>query len=659
MAGTTQLINVDNTGALISPDGAILGNGNWLLQGSGTFLAADQYGTTTNAISSDGTKVFFESPPTFPGGSGSAEGVGPAHLYMRNLSAKTTTPLDDPTNNSATGAQYEGAAENGSRVYFTSDEGLSGSNTNKELYEFNTNTMTLIPVTAGDAGTDSVVGVTAISNDGTHVYFVATGVLASNSGAQGQTATEGKPNFYVFNAVLDQTTFIATLDSADVSSPQAVGGVALAAEPDLSRPAIPTPDGNVLAFDSSTNLTQQNPAGPATTLAQDASSGDTTIVVTDPTGLVAGRTIELSSAVGSDTEAITSISGSTVHIKPALVFSYSAGQAVTQTAPFEIYRYTTAGNSITCVSCPRAGVTPTGNANFGAAGGGSYRPAQTGVPMSTDGSKIFFDTPDPLAAGDTNTGVFSNGLFGATAQSQDVYEWENGNVSLISDGRSATGAVLGGTTDSGNDVFLTTTAQLVSQDTDGFDDIYDARVGGGFPPPPPGSGSCQSADSCHSGVTPTVFFSVPGSSTLIAPPTITPKFTVKAISAKQRKAFAKTGKVTLTVRVDAGGTVTAGAFRKRNSALLRMSTASKTLSSPNGGTAKLTLKLNAAGRKALAKQHKLAVRIEVSFSESPVLNIASMTLTKPKPKKPAKHKRRATHAGRSHAVIHNTSGRGA
>lgn len=445
-----------------------------------------------------------------------------------------------------------------------------------------------------------------------------------------------------------------------MSSPQSVGGVALAAEPDLSRPAIPTPDGNVLAFDSSSNLTQQNPAGPTTTLAQDASSGDTTLVVTDPTGLVAGRTIELSSAVGSDTEAITSISGSTVHVKPALVFSYSAGQAVTQTAPFEIYRYTTAGNSITCVSCPPAGVAPTGNANFGAAGGGSYRPAQTGVPMSTDGSKIFFDTPDPLVAGDVNTGVFANGLFGATAQSQDVYEWENGQVSLISDGRSAAGAILGGTTDSGNDVFFTTTAQLVAQDTDGFDDIYDARVGGGFPPPAPGSGACPSADSCHPAVAATAFFPVPASSTLIAPPSITPTFTVNPISAKQRKSFARTGKLTVTVHLSAGGTVTAGAFRKQNSDLLRMSTASKTLSSATGGTAKLTLKLGAAARKALSKQHRLAVRIEVSFSESPIVNIASMTLTKAKPKKKTtKHKRQATRAGRAGAVIGNQTRRGA
>ena len=64
--GTTTLINVDNSGALISPFGAIAGNGNFLNEPS---LPANDQGTTTNSISSDGTKVFFESPPTCPGGS--------------------------------------------------------------------------------------------------------------------------------------------------------------------------------------------------------------------------------------------------------------------------------------------------------------------------------------------------------------------------------------------------------------------------------------------------------------------------------------------------------------------------------------------------------------------------------------------------------------
>jgi hypothetical protein len=636
--------------ALISPDGAILGDGNFLAQ---SFLAANIFGSTTNAISSDGSKLFFESPPSFPGGSGSAEGVGSPHLYMRNVATNTTTPLDDPSSTSQ--AIYEGAAQNGSLVFFSSNEGLAGdANTDNELYEFNTTgaaigpapAMSAIPISAGNAGDadGNVIGISAISNDGSHVWFIATGVLATNTGARGTTATDGADNFYVFNATNGQTTFIATLDSHD----EAV----LAAEPDTARSAIPTPDGGVLAFDSLSNLTGQNPSGPSPTLAADANPGDTTITVSSAAGLVVGRRIEIPSLGVADRSTILSISGTTVHLGAPLQSGHSAGDTVNQLAPFEIYRYSTTSNTLTCVSCTPAGVTATGPASMGSAGGGSYQPAGTSVPMSSNGSKIFFATPDPLVPADVNTGAFANGLFGATTFTQDVYEWENGRVSLISDGRTATGSSLGGTTPSGNDVFFTTLGQLVPQDTDGYDDIYDARVGGGFPAPPPSGGGCQSPDSCRPAVAPTVFFPTPSSSTLVAPPTKQPTFRVNSISAKQRKGFASTGKLTLTVHASAGGKLTARAYGKLAGGLLRMSSATATLRSVNGGKATLKLKLNAAARKALDKQHKLAVRIEVSYSQSGEVNVAALTLTKKK----AKHAARR-HKGKGAAIHHGAQER--
>jgi hypothetical protein len=565
---------------------------------------------------------------------------------MRDTSSNTTTPIDNPRSSGQ--AIYEGAAQDGSKVFFTSDEGLGGnSNTDNEVYEFNTATKTVTPVSGGNDGTadGNAIGVAAISNDGSHVYFTAN---ADNLDPNA-TGSANAPNLYVFdtNAPLaSATTFIATLDEGDVSScPLGCGAGAraagLAAEPDIARPAIPTPNGTVLVFDSIANLTGHNPSGPTTTLAADASPGASTITVADATGLVVARPVVLPGAGGSETDAIQSVSGNSVTLSRPLQFSHSSGDQVVQLAAGELYRYSTANNSLTCISCTPAGVTATGPASFGASGGGSYEPPGTGVNMSSDGSRIFFDSPDPLVAGDVNTGSFANGLFGGTTLSEDVYEWENGTVSLISDGRSATGAVLGGTTLTGNDVFFTTLATLVPQDTDGFDDIYDARVGGGFPAPAgSGAGSCQTGDSCHSGAGPTAFFPIPASSTLIAPPTISPQFSVNSISAKQRQAFAKNGKVTITVHANAPGKITANAYGKLASGLVRMSSASHSLSGAKGGTAKLTLTLNRAGRKALAKNHKLPVRIEVSFSQSGEVDVATMTLTSKKTQHRAKHKRR-------------------
>ena len=95
----------------------------------------------------------------------------------------------------------------------------------------------------------------------------------------------------------------------------------------------------------------------------------------------------------------------------------------------------------------------------------------------SDSGQVFFDTPDKLLPTDTN------------GQS-DVYEYENGQLRLISTGHSVDPSFFLDASPSGSDVFLGTSQQLVPQDTDGAMDVYDARVGGGFPTsaPPP---SCQ------------------------------------------------------------------------------------------------------------------------------------------------------------------------
>ena len=84
---------------------AILGNGTTLTTGAppvSEYVPADVDGTTTHAISSDGSKVFFESPPPDAG-----ETVG---LYMRE---------GNGTVKIAGSAQYEGASADGSLVFFT------------------------------------------------------------------------------------------------------------------------------------------------------------------------------------------------------------------------------------------------------------------------------------------------------------------------------------------------------------------------------------------------------------------------------------------------------------------------------------------------------------------------------------------------------------
>ena len=104
-----------------------------------------------------------------------------------------------------------------------------------------------------------------------------------------------------------------------------------------------------------------------------------------------------------------------------------------------------------------------------------------------DGGRVFFQTSEALVPADTNGQL-------------DVYEYEGGQVSLISSGTSSFESNLEGASESGDDVFFRSDQALVPQDTqEGQIVIYDARVAGGFAelPSPP---ACTTADACRTAV---------------------------------------------------------------------------------------------------------------------------------------------------------------
>ncbi len=158
----------------------------------------------------------------------------------------------------------------------------------------------------------------------------------------------------------------------------------------------------------------------------------------------------------------------------------------------QLYRYQVATGSLSCLSCPPAGIAPSGSVDV------SYDNAEAGkpngsndIPMTTldtrvvsaDGDRVFFDTPDPLVPQDTNG-------------RRDVYEWENGSVFLISSGKSAEGSYVLDSSADGKDVFFITASGLVSGDVDDAYDVYDARVPRPGDNPPPSAVPCQ-GDVCQ------------------------------------------------------------------------------------------------------------------------------------------------------------------
>jgi hypothetical protein len=144
----------------------------------------------------------------------------------------------------------------------------------------------------------------------------------------------------------------------------------------------------------------------------------------------------------------------------------------------ELFVYDAASKSLICASCNPSGEQPVGAASLPDAEHTGHTPRF----ISDDGQRVFFDSKDVLLPSDTNG-------------QQNVYEYENGALQLISSGSSEEISTFSDASANGDDVFFTTRAQLVPEDTDNNSDMYDARVGGGFTAPAP-SQSCA-GESCR------------------------------------------------------------------------------------------------------------------------------------------------------------------
>jgi hypothetical protein len=200
-------------------------------------------------------------------------------------------------------------------------------------------------------------------------------------------------------------------------------------------------------------------------------------------------------------------------------------------ADAEVYLYRAASKTLICVSCNPSGARPTGRdiasetnliKPFWAAAQIPAAENQLHFPrvLSSDGTRAFFESFDPLALRDTNS-------------QNDVYEWEamgtgncsegapgfrvslEGCVNLISSGESAQDSEIVDTSPDGRDVFFKTESSLLPQDP-GLVDIYDARVGGGFPLQEPPSPECQ-GEACQSAA-PTPNDPTPSSQGFVGPP---------------------------------------------------------------------------------------------------------------------------------------------
>jgi hypothetical protein len=219
-----------------------------------------------------------------------------------------------------------------------------------------------------------------------------------------------------------------------------------------------------------------------------------------------------------------------------------------------VYRYDDAERAIECITCAS-----------------SFDPEPAHLDkmpeasVTTDGSYVFFDTVATLVPQDVDgevapepirleNGAFSEHPSNFYSVSSDVYEWRRngldgcdrigGCVSLLSSGRGGFKNVLLGASPDGRDVFLGTHEELVQQDEDTAGDVYDARIGGGYPPRPPRPVECE-GDACDTPLaapidtTPSsLTFTGPGNAKGAAKATM-PKKTVKSRKHKHKKGHQK------------------------------------------------------------------------------------------------------------------------
>lgn len=149
----------------------------------------------------------------------------------------------------------------------------------------------------------------------------------------------------------------------------------------------------------------------------------------------------------------------------------------------QVYLYDGTSQTLICVSCNPTFARPIGASTIPGATANGTAPGSTQAykprVLSADGRRAFFESADAIGLADTNG-------------EPDVYQWEaqgagscaraGGCVSLLSGGKASGGASFVDASADGADAFFLTDGSLVAGDS-GSVDLYDARIGGGFPSP--------------------------------------------------------------------------------------------------------------------------------------------------------------------------------
>jgi hypothetical protein len=394
------------------------------LQSTGIGGGNGAFDVTFSAVSQDGSRTFFTtSEPMVPADTDTAE-----DLYMR-ANGFTTLISIGPTggNSNADNALFNGISNDGAYVFFSTTEQLTANDTDATLdaYQWNAGTLTL--VTIGPAGGNGAVDAFYLDNsdDGTKVWFDSTEKLTSDD-------TDAS-----YQDVYQSSSGTVTRASTGPS-----GGNGAFHAFFLGH----STDGSHVMFQTGESM-----------VAGDTDGGFQDVYTR------AGGTTTLDSGPGN-AAFDASFSGATPDASRIYFTTREQLLAGDTDTSRDLYEYAESGGVTTRVS-----TGPNG-------GNGAFNVFFAGV--SQDGSKVWFETREPIVASDTDAGC-KDALGNPTLTCTDVYERSGGSTSLVSCcGNGAFEAFFSGSSLDGSKVFFRTGESLAPGDTDGgFQDI-DQRAGG-------------------------------------------------------------------------------------------------------------------------------------------------------------------------------------
>jgi hypothetical protein len=463
------------------------------------------------------------------------------------------------------GRALNAVSSDGSRVIFTGSDGNLYQRVNDAT------TTELDTANTGAAGPSGGGQFMTASTDGTKVFFLDAAQLTNDS-----TAASGQPDLYEWDASKPAGSQLTDL-SVDASQPANVQGVLGAST-----------DGSYVYFVATGDFGQSGPTNGSDNLYVSHNAGTPTFIATLSGNDSSDWTSSLTSRVTPDGlhAAFNSV---------APLTGYNNTDPNTGNADTEIFLYSVGSGTLVCASC-----NPTGNTVGSSALDGVVSGLYLQHELSDDGSRVFFDSTDVLSPRATNG-------------KQNVFEYENGQIYLISSGTSTSDSILMDASSDGSDVFFLTRDNLVAGLSDaGRYNVFDARVNGGFPAPspvPPCNG-----EACKPPAPPTPAPPVIGTVTFTGPGN-TPSVTSGGKMAIAARKVLNHFSFSLDVVVPGAGKITiTGSGLK---------TVRKSVKSD--GTYTLTVNLTKAERNRLAKKHKHKMMMTVHVMYVPATGAGSTT----------------------------------